>query len=61
MGKIKIKKIDENKNVIVFNTIKDAAMSIETNFELWKVEMLIINAINNKKRAFKCKWFKEIA
>ena len=52
----KIKRIDENKNVEIFNTIKEASTSIDTNMDNWKVQMLIANAINTKGRAFKYRW-----
>ena len=56
----KIKKVDENKKVTIYNNIKEAAKSIDTNFDLWKVEMLIIYAMQAKKRAFKCHWHKVV-
>lgn len=52
----KIKRINENKEVNIYNTIKEASASIDTNMDDWKVQMLIVNAINTKGRAFKCKW-----
>lgn len=55
----KIKKIDnENKETKVFNTIREASASVNTKMDDWKVQMLIANAINTGKRAFKCKWRK---
>lgn len=54
----KIKKVDENKKVTIYDNIKEAAKSIDTNFDLWKVEMLIIYTMQTKKRAFKCHWYK---
>ena len=63
MKNIKIKRILENKEdnsklVTYYNSIKEAAESIDTKMDNWKVQMLIIDAINNKKRAFKYKWQK---
>lgn len=63
MKNIKIKRILENKEdnsklVTYYNSIKEAAESIDTKMDDWKVQMLIIDAINNKKRAFKYKWQK---
>lgn len=52
----KIKRTDENKKEVIYNTIKEASASIDTNMDDWKVQMLIVNAINTKGRAFKCKW-----
>lgn len=55
----KVKKIDnENKETKVFNTIKEASASVNTKMDNWKVQMLIANAINTGKNAFKCKWKK---
>ena len=63
MKNVKIKRILENKEdnsklVTYYNSIKEAAESIDTKMDGWKVQMLIIDAINNKKRAFKYKWQK---
>ena len=63
MKNIKIKRILENKEensklVTYYNYIKEAAESIDKKMEGWKVQMLIVDAINNKKRAFKYKWQK---
>lgn len=52
----KIKRTDENKKEIIYNTIKEASASIDTNMDDWKVQMLIVNAINTRGRAFKCRW-----
>lgn len=55
----KIKKIDnENKETKVFNTIREASASVNTKMDDWKVQMLIVNAANTGKRAFKCNWKK---
>ena len=55
----KVKKIDnENKETKVFNTIKEASASVNTKMDNWKVQMLIANAINTGRNAFKCKWKK---
>lgn len=54
----KIKKIDENNKVTIFNNVTEAANSIDTTLESWKVQMLIIDAIIHKKRAFKNRWAK---
>ena len=63
MKNIKIKRILENKEdnsklVTYYNSIKEAAESIDTKMDSWKVQMLICDAINHKKRAFKSKWDK---
>lgn len=52
----KVKRTDENKKEIIYNTIKEASASIDTNMDDWKVQMLIVNAINTRGRAFKCRW-----
>lgn len=57
MKNIKIKKMGEDF-IEIYNSIKEAAESIDTKMDNWKVQMLIIDAINNRKRAFKCKWQK---
>lgn len=60
MSKEKIKKINEQGAVEFFNDIKSASKSIESGLDDWKVQMLITDAINTGKRAFKCKWKKVI-
>lgn len=57
MNKCKIKKLGEDF-VEKYDNLKDAAASVDTKMESWKVQMLIADAIINKKRAFKCKWQK---
>lgn len=54
----KIKRINENKKEEIFDTVVDAAKSVDTKMDLWKVQLLIIDAINHRKRAFKYKWEK---
>ena len=54
---MKIRKIGEDF-VEIYPSIKEAAASVDTKMEDWKVQMLICDAINHKKRAFKCKWDK---
>lgn len=56
---MKIKRINEDKSTEIYNTLQEAARDVQTSFDLWKVEMLIQNAINTKTRAFKAKWYKE--
>ena len=59
MSKYKIKKIDnENKEIKIFNTIKEASASVNTKMDNWKIQMFIVNSINTGKRAFKCNWKK---
>lgn len=57
MNKIKIKKITDN-NVEYFDSLEDAAASIQTNLDTWKVQMLIKYAMIKKGRAFKASWQK---
>lgn len=57
MNKIKIKKIINN-NIEYFDNLEDAAASIQTNLDAWKVQMLIKYAIIKKGRAFKASWQK---
>ena len=55
----KIEKFDnENKEIKTFNTMKEASASVSTKMDEWKVQMLIANAINTGRNAFKCKWKK---
>jgi hypothetical protein len=62
MNKIKrIERDKETKKVIsteIYNNIKDAAASVNSNLDSWKVQMLIVDAINHRKNAFKYKWEK---
>ena len=61
MTKIKRVLRDRETNteeVKYFNSIKEAAESVDTKMDDWKVQLLIADAISNKKRAFKCKWRK---
>lgn len=58
MNKIKIKKITDN-NVEYFDSLEDAAASVQTNLDAWKVQMLIKYAMIKKGRAFKASWQKE--
>ena len=51
-----IKRVDENKNVTNYENIKEAALAVDTNFDLWKVEMLLQSAVRTGKPAFKSKW-----
>jgi hypothetical protein len=51
----KIKRIDENA-VTYYSTINQAAADVDTNMENWKVQMLIVDAINKNKKAFKARW-----
>lgn len=48
----KIKKITEN-SVEYFDNLDDAAVSVKSNLDTWKVKMLIKYAIIKKGRAFK--------
>ena len=54
---MKIRKLGEDF-IETYPSIKEAAASIDTKMEDWKVQMLIYDAINHKKRAFKYKWQK---
>ena len=46
------------EEVEYFNSIKEAAESIDTKMDDWKVQMLINSAISTGKRAFKYNWYK---
>lgn len=54
----KIKRINEKNKVDIYDTVVDAAKSVDTRMDLWKVQLLIMDAIIHKKRAFKYKWEK---
>lgn len=63
MGKTKIQSILKDKEanstlITTFNTIKEAAASVTTKMDNWKVQLLIADAINTGKRAFGCNWKK---
>ena len=45
---------------IYYDDIKEAAAAIDTRMDNWKVQLLIYDAIVHRKRAFKCKWMKEV-
>lgn len=57
MSKIKIKKIME-ESIEYFDSLEEAAASVKTNLDAWKVQMLIKYAIIKKGRAFKASWQK---
>lgn len=60
-NKYKISKYNfETKETQYFDNIEEAAQSINSNQEPWKVQMLISYAIISKKKAFKCGWRKII-
>ena len=56
MARTKIKRIDEKGNEVNFNTLMEAAKSVESKLEDWKIAIYIANALNTKKRAFKYNW-----
>ena len=53
----KIKKVMED-NIEYFDNLDDAAASVKSNLDIWKVKMLINYAIIKKGRAFKASWQK---
>lgn len=53
----KIKKVMEN-SIEYFDNLDDAAASVKSNLDIWKVKMLIKYAIIKKGRAFKASWQK---
>ena len=55
-NKHKIKRIDENGIETTYRDLQDAAKSIDSKMEPWKVQLFIAYALNTKTRAFKCKW-----
>ena len=57
MKKVKIKKVMED-NIEYFDNLDEAAASVKSNLDIWKVKMLINYAIIKKGRAFKASWQK---
>lgn len=60
---IKIKRVLRDREINIeeveyFNSIKEAAESVDTKMDNWKVQMLINSAISTGKRAFKYNWYK---
>lgn len=51
----RIKKIEQGQ-VKFFKTIKEASNSINIKIDSWKVQLLIADAIKNKKKAFGAFW-----
>ena len=39
-----------------YRDYQDAAKSISSKMEPWKVQLFIAYALNTRTRAFKCKW-----
>lgn len=63
MNKKKIQKVLKDKktksmSIYTFNNLKEAADSVETKMDNWKVQLLIAEAINSGKRAFGFNWRK---
>ena len=56
--KANIIRIDNEGNEVGFFDLKEAAQSIQTKLEDWKVQLFIADAINNKTNAFKYRWVK---
>ena len=55
-NKHKIKRIDENGETSTYRDLQDAAKSIDSRLEPWKVQLFIAYALNTRTRAFKSKW-----
>lgn len=56
---MKIKRINtETKENAYFNTITDAARSVNAKIEDWKVELAIVYSMINGTKAYKHKWEK---
>lgn len=47
---------DKENSIEIYRNIREAAASIDTKMEEWKVQLLIADAINKGKKAFKCSW-----
>lgn len=63
MNKKKIQKVLKDKkaksmSIYTFNNLKEAADSVETKMDNWKVQLLIAEAMNSGKRAFGFNWRK---
>ena len=48
--------LQQIKAEYVRQDLQDAAKSINSKLEPWKVQLFIAYALNTKTRAFKCKW-----
>lgn len=51
-----IVRVDENDKELEFRDLVEAAKSINSKFEDWKIQLLIADAINHNKTAFKYRW-----
>lgn len=58
MNKINYKRIDNDGNEVTFRTLKEAANSINSKLENWKIQVYIAEAIVNNGVAFKYRWAK---
>ena len=54
--KHKIKRVDENRTETTYRDLREAASSINSKLEPWKVQLFIAYALNTRTRAFKSKW-----
>jgi hypothetical protein len=54
--KHKIKRVDENGTETTYRDLREAASSINSKLEPWKVQLFIAYALNTRTRAFKSKW-----
>ena len=54
--KHKIKRVDENGAETTYRDLREAANSINSKLEPWKVQLFIAYALNTRTRAFKSKW-----
>ncbi len=58
MKKYKIERIDINGNRMKFFNLEEAAKSISSKLENWKIQLFIADAINHNKKAFKYNWIR---
>ena len=56
--KMTIEKTDINGNVTTYRTLMDAARSITSKAEDWKIALSIASVLGTSKRAYKCNWKK---
>lgn len=56
--KINIKRIDAEGNEVGFFDLREAAQSINSKLDDWKIQLFIADAINHGRNAFKYRWVK---
>lgn len=52
----KVVRIDANGKQKTYRDIMEASKDIKSGLDYWKIALYIADAINNNRKAFKCKW-----